>query len=212
VNRLVLIRHGESVVTVERVIGGLRTCRGLSPLGVEQAWALRRRLRSTGELRPDSVYTSTMPRARQTAEIALPAIGDHTLIERAELCEHDPGDCDGMTFAQYVERYGRPSGDDPDHDMFPGGETTREFHSRVAVAIDAVLTESSSAVVFCHGGVIDAAMRHLLSLPMVGSFQLSTVNTSVTELVRAESQWRLVRYNDAAHLHGLPSETRLGES
>ena len=35
--RLVLVRHGESKVTVRRVIGGYRTCDGLSPLGFEQA-------------------------------------------------------------------------------------------------------------------------------------------------------------------------------
>jgi hypothetical protein len=57
--------------------------------------------------------------------------------------------------------------------------------------------------------VIDAALRELLGLPMVGAFELSTENTSLTELVfipgrdRRTPRWRLVRYNDAAHLAGL---------
>ena len=31
--RLVFVRHGESNTTVARVIGGYRTCSGLSPVG-----------------------------------------------------------------------------------------------------------------------------------------------------------------------------------
>ena len=38
--RLVLIRHGESVSSVQRTMGGPRTCGGLSPLGRKQAEAL----------------------------------------------------------------------------------------------------------------------------------------------------------------------------
>ena len=50
--RLVLVRHGESQVTVRRVIGGPRTCSGPSDLGRRQARALHDRLASTGELTP----------------------------------------------------------------------------------------------------------------------------------------------------------------
>ena len=39
--RIVLIRHGESNVTVQRVLGGPRTCSGLSDLGKMQAERLR---------------------------------------------------------------------------------------------------------------------------------------------------------------------------
>ena len=72
--RLVLIRHGESVATVERRIGGVRTCAGLSPLGRKQAEALAARLARTGELKADAVVASTMRRAVETAEIIAPAL------------------------------------------------------------------------------------------------------------------------------------------
>ena len=42
--RLILIRHGESNVTVERILGGEKSCTGLSDLGRAQACALRDRL------------------------------------------------------------------------------------------------------------------------------------------------------------------------
>jgi hypothetical protein len=57
--------------------------------------------------------------------------------------------------------------------------------------------------------VIDAAIRGLLDLPMVGGFELFTQNTALSELVlvpardRRSERWRLMRYNDAAHLAGV---------
>ena len=63
-------------------------------------------------------------------------------------------------------------------------------------------------MVACHGGVIDASFRALLRLPAHGVFELQTTNTSLTELVTTRrDRWRLVRYNDAAHIAGLPLET-----
>jgi probable phosphoglycerate mutase len=50
-------------------------------------------------------------------------------------------------------------------------------------------------------------MRSLLNLPLTGAFELGTLNTSITEFVHNGSRWRLLRYNDASHLEGLPTET-----
>jgi probable phosphoglycerate mutase len=41
----------------------------------------------------------------------------------------------------------------------------------------------------------------------VGGFDLYTTNTSITELRQVSPKWRLLRYNDAAHLAGLPEAT-----
>ena len=82
--RLVLVRHGESVATVERRIGGVRTCGGLSPLGRKQAEALAARLARTGEISADVLVASTMRRAVETAEIIAPALGDLPIEQIAE--------------------------------------------------------------------------------------------------------------------------------
>ena len=65
--RLILVRHGESQVTVNRVIGGPRTCSGLSELGRQQAARLRERWAATPEFTADVVVSSAYPRARETA-------------------------------------------------------------------------------------------------------------------------------------------------
>jgi len=209
--RLVLVRHGESVVTVNRVLGGARTCTGLSELGVRQVEALRDRWSRTVELgRVDTLYSSTLARARQTADIVAPVLGGLPVVEDHDLREHDPGEADGMPFEDIAARYGDVDwGKEPYKVPIPGSESVAGFHHRVAVVLQRIATEhdGETVVVACHGGVIDIAMRSLLRAPMVGAFDLWTLNTSVTEFVRTGPRWRLVRYNDAAHLEGLPAES-----
>jgi probable phosphoglycerate mutase len=209
--RLVLIRHGESRVTVDRVIGGPRTCSGLSDFGRQQAARLRDRLADTGEITATALYASSFPRAIETAEIIAPALGV-PVLEDPGFGEHDPGtECDGLSFNDFVERYGMPDWEsDPHAVTFPGGETVAQFHFRVGATLSRVVHEhrGGAIVVACHGGVVDAALRALLRLPALGAFELQTTNTSLTEVVTTRrDRWRLVRYNDAAHLAGLPVET-----
>jgi probable phosphoglycerate mutase len=177
--RLVLIRHAESMVTVNRVIGGPRSCVGLSPFGRRQAVALRDRLAATGEVTADALYASAYPRAIETAEIIAPALGALDVKIDDGFGEHDPGpDCDGMSFEAFIERHGRPDWESDPHGVsFPGGETVAAFHHRVA------------------------ALRIALRAPMTGIFEVHTKNTSITEIVLVRpGRWLLERYNDHGHL------------
>lgn len=212
--RLVLIRHGESRSTVARTIGGPRSCGGLSELGVQQAERLRDRLAETGEIDATVLYSSAYPRALQTAEVLAGPLALDVRID-ADFGEHDPGpDCDGLAFDDFVERFGMPDWEgDPHAVTFPGGETVADLHHRVGAAVSRLVDAHPGdiIVVSCHGGVVDAAFRALLRLPMTGGFELHTLNTAITEFVRTRAdRWRLVRYNDSAHLAGLPRETLRG--
>lgn len=213
VSRLVLVRHGESNVTVRRVIGGLRTCTGLSDLGREQAVRLRDRWVAHPEFEPDLIVASTYPRAVETAEIVAGAFAGVAVEQRAAFGEHDPGpECDGLSYDEFVARHGSFGWqqDDPFATTFPGGETIAAFHYRIGRAVRDLLDEHPErrVVVVCHGGVIDAVLRQVLRAPGTGSFQVYTRNASITEVERLPvGMWRLLRYNDAAHLAGLPSAT-----
>lgn len=209
--RLVMIRHGESNTTVERKIGGPRTCSGLSELGRQQADRLARRLAETHELPATVLISSGYPRAIETAQALAPVLELDVTVD-PRFGEHDPGpECDGLKFADFIERYGRPDWEtDPHATVFPGGETIAEFHHRVGAALTSVVQDhvGGAIVVACHGGVVDAAFRRLLSLPITGNFDLFTTNTSITEFVHSRrGRWRLTRYNDSAHLAGLPVAT-----
>jgi probable phosphoglycerate mutase len=211
----VLVRHGESNATVERRIGGHRTCSGLSPLGHKQAEALAERLARTGEIGADVLIASNFARALETAEHLSPVWDLEVEVDPA-LGEHDPGDdVDGMTFADFIAAHpGWSWGPDPYASGFPGGETIAAFHLRVGTAVSRIVREHAgqTIVIVCHGGVIDAVLRQLMRAPMTGSFELFTTNTSLTEFVTATRDgWRVVRYNDAAHLAGLPIATAADE-
>lgn len=208
---VVLVRHGESNVTVRRVVGGPRTCDGLSELGVQQAERLRDRLAETGEIEATHLVSSAYPRARQTAEVIAPALGLDVTVDPG-FGEHDPGpECDGMTFQAFVDRYGMPDWEsDPHAVTFPGGETIAEFDLRVGAAFSRAVREhqGGTLVIVCHGGVIDGIVRTAVRAPRTGVFELHTKNTSLTEIVQVRpDRWRLIRYNDAAHLAGLPPES-----
>jgi probable phosphoglycerate mutase len=207
---LILVRHGESLATVNRVIGGPRSCRGLSDLGHHQARLLARRLSETREADVNVLYSSGYQRAIQTAAHLEAALGCDTLVETG-LGEHDPGpQCDGLSYAEFIDRFGSPDWEsDPHATVFPGGETVAQFHARVHRCIDVLLERHCglTVMVVCHGGVIDAVIRRALSTPVVGVFEMWTQNASLSELVGlGHGRWRLVRYNDASHLVDARSE------
>ena len=210
--RLVVIRHGESRATVGRFVGGPRSCTGLSDLGVRQCRRLADRLSAAGDLRGAHLYASHYPRAIETAELLAPALGDPPIVVDDGFGEHDPGpDCDGLAFDEFLERHGMPDWEsDPYAVTFPGGETIAELHYRVGQAVSRVVASHAgeSVVVCCHGGVVNAILRLALRAPATGDFELFTTNTSITELLLVRpGRWRLLRYNDAAHLAGLDPES-----
>lgn len=206
--RLVLVRHGESRATVERFVGGPRSCTGLTDFGRRQAEALRNRLSAGHDVEATALFASNFPRALETANIIAPSVGSLPVTVDSGWGEHDPGpDCDGMTYDEFIERFGMPRWDGDPHDVvYPGGETISQFHDRVMETLRRTVRkhEGGTIVIACHAGVIDAVMRQTLHMHQTGKFELHTQNTSLTELMHVQgSKWRLVRYNDAAHLNGL---------
>jgi len=211
--RLLVVRHGESNVTVQGIFGGMKSCTGLSDLGRQQAQRLRDRFAAGHEPAIDEVWSSQMPRALETAEIANEALGLDIKIDPG-FEEFRPGDADGMRYVDFVSQYGRPDQlAQPYRPIAPNGESRATFFLRVGNAFDRLLEQRAgkSIAVFCHGGVVDVVMRQLLNVHSENPFQLHTINTSMTEFVSVAHgpprRWRLARYNDTAHLAGLASET-----
>lgn len=204
--RLVIIRHGESSAQAAGIFSGHDTCTGLTDLGRRQAGALRDRLMKTGEVGTvDAVYTSILARSVETAQIIAPALGDLGSAAECDWCEIHAGDAEGHTYEEYFERY--PPGDDPDdpfRSRFPDGETWAQFYVRVGARLRRVPSEhpGETVVVVAHGGTVGASFVALGNVPPRGAtaFTHEAINTSMTEWRWNEQEWRLVRFNDAAHL------------
>jgi broad specificity phosphatase PhoE len=208
--RIVLIRHGESACNVAGVVGGHKGCSGLSDQGRRQAEALRDRLTETRELASaDALYSSVLERAVETARIISPAVADGALepIPRCGLCELHPGEGDALTWAEFEELYGEPDWfTDPTRPIAPDGESWTVFKQRVAAELRYVAEAHTGGlvVVSCHGGVVEASMQSFLPFGdgPPPRLRLPTAYTSLTEWESDDSGWRLVRYNDVAHLGG----------
>lgn len=205
--RLVLVRHGESRATVDRIVAGHESCKGLTDRGRLQAEALRDRLARTGELAGTTrLVASLMERARETAEIIAPALGGLEVDQRCGVCEIHPGPAaEGITWDDFEVSYGDMLKRGPYHPWSPGGESWAEVNARVGAELTDLAEEheGETIVVACHGGVVEASLITLGGLPLSRPFDMFIDNTSMTEwqrrLVGGQLRWKLVRLNDAAH-------------
>ncbi len=208
---LYLIRHGEAVVNVKPIVGGMRGDTGLTEHGVRQAESLRHRLATTHEIAADVLIASTLPRARQTAEMIAPALG-LPVTPDDEVQEMHVGEADGMSNRDAWARYGMPIVDqDPFHHISPGGENWAEFMLRVGTALNRIGREhhGKTVVIVCHGGFIDGAFVYFLGMSPFHKPRASfyTYNTSIThwreydrDATHQNPYWRLMLYNDTFHL------------
>jgi probable phosphoglycerate mutase len=207
---LYLIRHGEAWANVQPVVAGMRGDRGLTPRGIAQAERLRDRL-ARGELKADVLISSTLPRARQTAEIVRPALGLPIIFDD-EVQELRVGEADGMSNQEAWSTFGLPDFvNAPLRPIAPGGESWATFTLRVAHALHRITSEHAgkTIVVICHGGVIDSSFIYFFHMPgmVVPPADFHTRNTSITHWERVNrggrNLWRLNGYNDIAHLHDI---------
>lgn len=222
---LYLIRHGESVSNADHdaPTAGMRGDLGLTPRGRMQAARLRDRLHATGEIETDVLIASTLPRARQTAEIIAPALGKPIIFDD-EVQEMRVGEFDGVPWSEIRARvpdFRR----DPFHPIAPGGESWPQFVLRVGTALDRIVREheGKTITVVCHGGVIDASLVVFfrLSSLRLPPIEFLTQNASITHWERRDApahgapasgewpRWRLLAYNDDVHIRDIDAEERI---
>lgn len=154
------LRHGETEYNAERRYQGTRDI----PLSA----AGRAALRPPG-LAPAVVYTSTLCRTIQTAEILFPGARIQPVADLREMCF---GDFEGRS---YIEM-----GDDPDYRAWvegwclgrcPGSmEDRAQFIDRVCRAFAALVDEALAAgeeslVIIAHGGTQMAALSQFADQP-----------------------------------------------
>ena len=102
---LYLIRHAQADGLKSGVTGSINPDSGLSLPGIAQAEHLRDRLASSGEIKADVLISSTLNRARETAEIIAPAL-NLPVILNDKVQELNIGDLEGLTVAEIEERFG----------------------------------------------------------------------------------------------------------
>lgn len=168
--RLLLLRHGETELSVQRRYSG-RGDPELTARGQDQAAGAAARLSSphADGLAADgiaAVLTSPLRRARQTAAAVAVAL-DVPLVVRDALTETDFGGWEGLTFAEAAERdpeiHARWLGDE--HVPPPGGESFAAVSARLRAELAAVLGEypGQTVVVVTHVTPIKLLLRTALN-------------------------------------------------
>ena len=203
--RLVLVRHGEAYCNLRGIVGGPLGCGGLTELGQLQSAALRDRLALSGELNEAvALYTSVLPRSIETAAIVAPALPNHLVATAdCELCELHPGEADGLSWGEFVAKYGAPDWDnDPSFPLAPGAESWTGFYERCRISLHAVAEAHPDqlVVLVVHGGVIEQALKLVNESTPGTRLRLRTENCSMTAVEFRGGRWHLLRYNDRAPL------------
>ena len=167
-NYLVLLRHGQSQWNLENRFTGFHDVE-LSDQGRAEAKQSGENLKEFG-IKFDKVYTSTLKRAYNTAEIALAAAGEDALlkemIKSEDMRERDYGDLTGLNKAETAVKYGdeqvhiwRRSYDVPP----PGGESLMDvvekrvrpyYTNQIKADIDA----GKNVLVAAHGNSLRALL------------------------------------------------------
>jgi broad specificity phosphatase PhoE len=204
--RLFLIRHAQTVWNRDRRYQGWQDS-PLSEIGRTQAEAVGRAL-TREPLK--AVYSSTLGRARETAEaIAAP----HGLTVRAEddFREMAFGDWEGLAFdaarAQDPDRY-RLWADQP-HLFSPpgGGETLGDVRRRVLAGLDRVRAEhdDQSVCLVAHGISARIVILEALGLPLERIWSIHLASTGISELEFRADWAALHRMNTLVHLDAVPA-------
>jgi broad specificity phosphatase PhoE len=206
--RLVLVRHADAYAGLRGIIAGPSGCRGLTDLGRQQAEALRDRIAATGVPHVDTLLTSLLPRAIETASIIAPALGFAEVPQDCDLCEVHTGEADGLDWVEYTERFGSlDMHAEPERLFAPGGESWNGFHSRVDGAMERIARGFPDATVMAvtHAGLIAASLRVRFGGPSTGAARLVPTNTGMTvwDIDDTTFQWTLRSYDDASHLDAM---------
>ncbi|MCS7207420.1 MAG: histidine phosphatase family protein [Dehalococcoidia bacterium] len=194
--RLLLVRHGETPANRDGRVQG-HSPEGLTPLGQHQAHSAARLLKGYA---PTALYTSPLPRARQTARIIAQHLGLEPLPLPA-LAEMHLGEVDGLTVAQLQQRYPAFMSAwraDPARAVAPGGESLQEVQERAWHALEDLLHRHphETVVAVSHNFTILALLTRALGLPLQGFRHFHLDLGGIVVLARGrEGQWVLEAFN-----------------
>lgn len=202
---LYLVRHGRTKGNVDRTLCG-RLDVPLDDFGLLQAQSVADRL--AREVRADALLSSPLLRAQQTAGFIAERSGLSAAIVE-DLAEWNFGDFEGLTIAEVQnvapEVLLALENLDDDDAGWPGGETRRVFHARVARVFREIASRrhGQSVIVVCHGGVLGslAAQIHGVSPNDWTAFNIH--NCSLSHLSLSAGGVDVIALNDIAHLADL---------
>ena len=204
--RFVFLRHAESVGNVESRWQG-QSDYPLTEMGRAQARALAERWKKE-EVKFDLVITSTLVRARETAEIATSYLNEVRIEFNPILMERHIGEMEGLTMDE-VLKMPQPPYVTP-YDAIGGeGEGDWALFLRAGQALQEFLRKPPGRyLVVSHGGFLNQLMHAVVGVaPHVdpSGVRFRFENTSFARVMYYPHQhrWLIDTVNDRAHLKNL---------
>jgi probable phosphoglycerate mutase len=197
---LLLIRHGETDFNRELRFQG-HVDVPLNATGQAQAALLGARLAHEPL---DIIVTSDLQRARETAAPLLQRRGASAQPD-AQWREQAFGVLEGLAVPDvprtHPDLWAAWARHDADHAP-PGGESNRQFHTRVMQALAALAQagDGRRIAVFTHGGVLDMVWREVHGLPLAGPRGCAIPNTGINRLAWDGQRLVILQWADDGHL------------
>ena len=199
-----LIRHGETDWNAMRKLQGWRDI-ALNGAGIQQAQTLAQALQSAEfSHQIDTIYSSDLSRASETARIATAHLGLPIHTETG-LRERGFGVLEGSDWEALKQNAGSPGAlniRDPDT-LIQDGESLRVFQQRVVTAFEMLAQRQpgKNVMVFSHGGVIDAVWRKLSNVALADPRPFNILNTSINCFsISPDNTWTLGEWGIISHL------------
>ncbi|MGW0808094.1 bifunctional RNase H/acid phosphatase [Nonomuraea sp. NPDC002799] len=199
---LLLLRHGETELSLERRFSGLGDAE-LTPNGLAQASAAAERL-SREPYRLDVIVTSPLKRARQTAEAVAQRTGLDVEVDE-DLREADFGAWEGHTFTEVQRRWPAELAAwlaDPETAP-PGGESFATTARRVQAAGERLVEryEGKTVVAVSHVTPIKMLLRIALLAPLEALYRMH-LDLACLSLIEyyADGPSVVKSFNDISHL------------
>ena len=199
---LILVRHGEAEHIIKGLVGG-GSDYSLTNRGRKQIALTGKRLKDLFGTRIESIYTSDLKRASESASIIQREVNVPITID-SQLREMNRGIAEGMTVEEAKKIRIPVTKPQVDWIPYPEGESWRMMQERASLALKRINQKSEDvALIVGHGNIIAAVIELWLQLPE--DFNLDFVIHPASITVLGESNWgyrEIRKLNETAFLIG----------
>jgi|CXWL01.1.fsa_nt_gi broad specificity phosphatase PhoE len=196
--RLILVRHGETDINTKGVLHRSEDLEPLSEIGRGQ---IRQTAEKLKDYSPKGLCSSKEVRAIQSGEI-ISEVLELELETIDGLQERNWGDFSGKPWTEVQAILDPMTLEERYTFVPPNGESWKQFEDRLVKVISELAEKhkGETIVVVTHGGAIRALMPYLLTAPKEESFKHNPDNASLTIFSTEEGVRSLEMANDTSHL------------
>jgi 2,3-bisphosphoglycerate-dependent phosphoglycerate mutase len=203
---LLLVRHGEARCNRDGVVGGPKTCTGLSTLGQIQMERVAHSLKASAARAPiAALYAGPRRRLRESGEMLSAQLQLPLLIDDG-LDGPDHGAADGKNWSAVKEEFGGGPHAHPELPWAQGSDTWSGYLQRATDNLRTLIArhEGERVLLACHGETVMAAYALLLGLAPTNAASFTVEHASLTWWQKERNRfgaerWLLRRHSDTTH-------------